>query len=132
MPAKPTVIHRYLAHFAPWLVRRHEHRHDGGEAGYQQHYRVGRARPALQFFVGCDELLRILVLHQAEAGEQASEGQDFGRQEQPHTDLAGIELLLHGGEMMLMMRIMLTAVAVRILMDINRGCAHTCVTVLWR
>ena len=82
--------------------------------------------------MGGDELLRIPVLHQAEAGEEASEGEDFGDQEQPHTDLAGIELLLHGGEVMLMMRIMLTTVAVRVLMDINRGCAHTCVTVLWR
>jgi hypothetical protein len=72
--------------------------------------------------VGCHEFLRIAVLHQAEAGEKASKGQDFGDQEQPHTDLAGIELLFHGGEVMLMMRIMLTtAVAVRVLMDINRG-----------
>ena len=52
-----------------------------------------------------DELLRIARLHQAEADEQAAEQQDFGRQEQPHTDLAGIGLLLHGGEVMLMMRV---------------------------
>ena len=52
-----------------------------------------------------DEFLRIARLHQAEAGEEAAEQQNFGRQEQPHTDLAGIELLLHVGEVMLKMRI---------------------------
>ena len=76
---------------------------------------VEPAQP-LQFFVGSHELLRIFVLHQTETGEQAAEGQDFSDQEQPHTNLAGIELLLHGGEVMLLMRIVLPTVPVRILM----------------
>src|SRR4029077_5043046 len=67
---------------------------------------------------------RILALHQTEPSEQSAEGQDFGSQEQPHTNLAGIELLLHGGEVMLMMRIMLSTVPVRILMNINRCRTH--------
>ena len=40
-----------------------------------------------------------------EGDRTAAEQQDFGRQEQPHADLAGIELLLHGGEVMLMVRV---------------------------
>ena len=56
----------------------------------------------------------IARLHHAEADEQAAEQQNFGRQEQPHTDLAGIELLLHRGEMMLMMRVIPCHAAVRI------------------
>ena len=53
------------------------------------------------------QILRIAVLHQAKAYEQAAEEQNFRRQEQPHTELAGIELLLHGGEVMLMIGIVL-------------------------
>ena len=49
--------------------------------------------------------------------------QDFGGQEQPHTNLAGIELLLHGGEVMLVVRIVLTMLivaAVRVNVDSGR------------
>ena len=72
----------------------------------------------------------IARLHHAEADEQAAEQQNFGRQEQPHTDLAGIELLLHRGEVMLMVRIVAVAVvhvAVRVVLKIDGGCAHACV-----
>ena len=55
--------------------------------------------------VRLDEFARVTALHQAEADEQASEKQNFGGQEQPHTDFDGIELLLHRGEVMLMVRV---------------------------
>lgn len=83
-------------------------------------------------FVGFEELLRVAILHQAEADEQAAEQQNFGRQKQPHTDFAGIELLLHGGEVMLVVGVftMRMAVAVRPLfvriVQIDCGCAHEC------
>jgi len=77
------------------------------------------------------KLLRETRLHHSEADKQASEKQDFSGQEQPHTNLAGIELLLHGGEMMLMMRIVRVAVAgtmiaMRILMKIDGRSTHAC------
>ncbi len=75
--------------------------------------------------MGFDELPRIPALHQPKADEQPSEQQDFRRQEQPHTDLAGIELLLHRGKMMLMVRIVTMGI-VRV--NINSGGAHAWVT----
>jgi hypothetical protein len=63
------------------------------------------------------------MLHQAEADEQAAEQQDFRGQEQPHTDLAGIELLLHGGKVMLMIRIMLTMLIMAAVgVNVRGGC----------
>jgi hypothetical protein len=64
-------------------------------------------------FVRFDEFLRIAILHQPEADEKTTERQNFSHQEQPHTNLAGIELLLHRCEMALMMRIALRSVTVR-------------------
>ena len=74
----------------------------------------------LQVLVGFDKFPRVLVLHQAEAYEQPAEQQDFGNDEQPHTQLGGIELLLHRGEVMLMVRVvrMFAVPAVRM----NVGC----------
>ena len=86
---------------------------------------IQRAERALQVLVRFDKFLRIAGLHQAEADEQAAEQQNFGRQEQPHTDLAGIELLLHRGEVMLMMRIVGVHDARPCAVKIDwSGCAH--------
>ena len=80
-------------------------------------------RRPVEMVMRLDECLRKLGLHQAEADEQASEQQDFGNQEQPHPDLAGIELLLLRGEMMLQSRIVVAVMAVRVpLVLIRRLC----------
>ena len=62
-----------------------------------------------QVLMGFDEFPRVLVLHQAKAYEQPAEQQNFGSDEQPHPQLAGIELLLHRGEVMLMVRVVLVS-----------------------
>ncbi len=61
-------------------------------------------------------------LHHAEADEQPAEQQDFRRQEQPHADLAGVELLLHGGEVVLQDTVVLT---VRIVLPAVYSCGCT-------
>ena len=93
---------------------------------------VAAERP-LQVFVRFLELFREARLHHSEADEKASKQQNFGGQEQPHTDLAGIELLLHGGEMVLMVGIAMPVLAARLVgMKIDDGSAHTWVTVRGR
>src|SRR6185295_18294419 len=65
------------------------------------------------------------MLHQAESEKQPAEQQDFSSQEQPHTDLTGIELLLHGGKVMLMIRIMLTMLIMAAVgVNVRGGCTH--------
>ena len=75
-------------------------------------------------------------LHHSEAYKQASEQQNFGCQEQPHTDFAGIELLLHRGEVMLMVRIVvavaIVTMAVRVVLKIDGRSAHACFFTLGR
>ena len=60
------------------------------------------------------EFARIASLHHSKANKQSAEQQDFRRQEQPHADLGSVELLLHRGEVMLMVRIVVTAVTVNV------------------
>jgi hypothetical protein len=78
----------------------------------------------LQMLMRFFELFREARLHHSEAYKQASEQQNFGREKQPHTDLAGIELLLHRGEVMLMVRVVvavsIVTVAVRVVLKVDR------------
>jgi hypothetical protein len=74
--------------------------------------------------VGFNEFLRIAVLHQAEAYEQPPEQQDFRSQEQPHTKLAGIELLLHRGEVVLMVRVVLVFPVPAVRLNVSCRRAH--------
>ena len=77
-----------------------------------------------QMLMGFDEFPRVLVLHQAEAYEQPAEQQNFGSDEQPHTQLAGIELLLHRGEMMLMVRVVLVIPVPAVRMNVRGSSTH--------
>ena len=84
-------------------VDRHHHR----ETGHQENDGVQRAEPLVEMVVRFEERLRVRRLLQSEAHEQSAEHQNFGREEQPHADLRGIELLLESGEVVLQPRIVL-------------------------
>jgi hypothetical protein len=58
------------------------------------------------------EGFRELRLLHAEADKKTAEKQDFRRQEQPHADLRGVELLRHFREMVLQVRVVPVSVTV--------------------
>ena len=71
----------------------------------QKHDRVQRAERFVEMMMRFDESQRVRRLLQGEADEQSSEQQDFRGQEQPHPDLARIELLLKRREVVLQPRV---------------------------
>ncbi len=82
------------------------HSHHHGVAAHQKDDGVQKPEVLIQVVMGGKERVRKLCLREAEPNEQASEQQDFCRQEQPHTKLAGIELLFPVYEMVLQVRVM--------------------------
>ncbi len=99
----------------------HHHR----PTGEQQDNRVDRTHGAIQVMVRSHERFAVHGLHDAEAHKQAAEQKDFCDEEQPHADLAGIDLLLHVRKMMLQPGFVVLAVFI----DSVCGWCHACVSV---
>ena len=87
------------------VLPRAAHRHHHGETAHQKHDCVQRAQRAIQVLMRCVERRGMLHGHEPKGDEQAPEQQDFGHQEHPHAQLAGVQLLLHLREVVAQIRV---------------------------